>query len=317
MNIGFTGSQGFVGSYLLEYVRSKQMGRVRVLVRSRVGANEDIGIEAIYGDLRSLDDCERFTRGLELILHLAHTNAPVNSDLDQVNDVLLNIVPLLNLLRGIEASKTKPHVIYFSSGGAVYARGTERIPFRELDPCRPSSSYGIQKLAAEHYLRIAAERGHLTCTVLRIGNAYGALLPRQRMQGLIGVAISQVLQRKPVRLFGSLNNIRDYVHLDDICTVVEKVSRPKEPFTVVNVGSGIGQSVSDVLQNIQSCIDWPLEVEIVKDRQLGRWLTDWVVLNISKAKTEFGWVPEVKFQEAIGAMVTDYRAQIKSAGALT
>ncbi len=315
MIIGFTGSRGFIGSYLLRYVTLRQMGRVRVLVRNASIAKEDSGAEVVYGDLRSLKDCEQFTQGLDLILYLAHCNAPVNSDLDPPNDALLNMIPLLNLLRAIEVSKTKPHVVYFSSGGAVYGRKMERIPFREMDACQPLSSYGIQKLAAEHYLRLAAERGYLTCTVLRIGNAYGTLLPQHRMQGLIGVAINQVLQKNPVRVFGSLDNIRDYVHLDDICSIVEKVARPKEPFTIMNIGSGRGHSVADVLQNIQSCIDSPVEIDVVKDLQCGRWLTDWIVLDITKARTEFGWVPIVDLRDAIRTLLTDFPAQVKSAGA--
>jgi len=302
--IGLTGSHGFIGSYLLRHFRSRQIGRFRLFVRHPRIAIEETDIDVVYGDLGSLDDCERFCRGLDLILYLAHRNTPVNSDLDAPNDALLNMIPLLNLLHTIETLKTKPHVIYFSSGGAVYGRRTQRVPFRETDACQPISSYGIQKLAAEHYLRLAADRGHLTCTVLRIGNAYGTLLPHQRTQGLIGVAINQVLHRDPVRVFGSLDNIRDYVHLDDICTIIEKVVHPTENFTIVNVGSGRGYSVSDVLQNIQSCIDFPLKVETTRDPQYGRWLTDWVVLDITKAKTEFGWAPVVNFEDAIAAMVT-------------
>lgn len=313
MVIGFTGSRGFIGSYLLRYVSSRQMGRVRVFVRKVTIAEENSGTEVVHGDLLSLKDCERFAQGLDLIVYLAHRNTPVNSDLDRPNDALLNMIPLLNLLHAIEAANTKPHLIYFSSGGAVYGRGTERIPFRETDPCQPLSSYGIQKLAAEHYLRLAAEKGHLTCTVLRVGNAYGTLLPNQRMQGLIGVAINQVLHKNPVRVFGSLDNIRDYVHLDDICTIVEKVARPKEPFTIVNIGSGRGYSVADVLRNIQSCIDSPLEVDMIPDSECGRWLTDWVVLDITKASTEFGWAPLVDLRDAIRAMVSDCRTQIASA----
>ena len=316
MVIGFTGSRGFIGSYLLRYVVSKQMGRVRVFVRKVTIAEENSGIEVVHGDLLSLEDCERFAQGLDLILYLAHCNAPVNSDLDQPKDALLNMIPLLNLLQAIETSKAKPHVVYFSSGGAIYGRRTERIPFRETDPCEPLSSYGIQKLAAEHYLRLAAEKGHLTCTVLRVGNAYGTLLPHQRMQGLIGVAINQVLRREPVRVFGSLDNVRDYVHLEDICTIVEKVARPKDPFAILNVGSGRGYSVADVLRNIQDSINSSFEIAMVQDSQRGRWLPDWIVLDITKARTEFGWAPVVDFRTAIRAMAAECRAQINSRTAL-
>jgi UDP-glucose 4-epimerase len=217
------------------------------------------------------------------------------------------MIPLLNLLQAIKARKTNPHIVYFSSGGTVYGRRPNRIPYGETDYCEPSSSYGIQKLAAEHYLRVAAERGDLTCTVLRVSNAYGALLPRERTQGLIGVAINNVLHNAPIRIFGNSENVRDYVHLDDICTIAERVADRKETFTILNVGSGLGHSVGDVLNIIQQCANFPVRIERVLDKQCGKWLTDWVVLDVAKAKQLYGWSPVVGLETGIRAMFDNSR----------
>lgn len=309
MVIGVTGSRGFIGSYLVRAVIAKRMGSVRVLVRTPAAGEEEIGAEVVHGDLASHEHCERFAKGLNLIICLAHRNVPVNSDQDQPNDALTNIIPLLNLLKVIQDLQTRPHIIYFSSGGAIYRRGPHRVPFQETDPCEPSSSYGIQKLAAEHYLRLAAERGHLTCTVLRPGNAYGTLLPQQRAQGLIGVAINSALHRKPVRVFGSLDNVRDYVHLDDICAITERVAQTKEPFTVLNVGSGRGHSVREVLGIIEDCAGSRLQIETVPDLQYGRWLPDWAILNVSKAQRDFNWAPAIELRDGIRAMVNKWRLE--------
>lgn len=309
MVIGFTGSGGFIGSYLLRAVAARPIGEVRVLLRNPTAGEERFGADVVHGDLASREDCERFAKGLNLIIYLAHRNVPVNSDLDQSNDALLNIVPLLNLLKAIQVFKTRPHVIYFSTGGAMYQRSPQRIPFRETDTCEPSSSYGIQKLAAEHYLRLAAEKGHLTCAVLRPGNAYGTLLPQQRIQSLIGVAINNVLHHKPVRIFGSIDNVRDYVHLDDIYAITEKVAHPREPFTILNVGSGQGYSVREVLQIIEDCVGSPFQIETVPDPPYGHWLPDWAVLNISKAQREFQWVPTVDLRDGIRAMISNWRRE--------
>jgi UDP-glucose 4-epimerase len=284
------------------------MGSVRVLLRNRPAAGEEFGAEAVHGDLKFPKDCERFAKDLDLIIYLAHRNAPVNSDLDQPADATSNMVPLLNLLQAIQNLKTRPHVIYFSSGGAIYGRSSHRIPFRETDPCEPSSSYGIQKLAAEQYLKLAAAKDQLTCTVLRPGNAYGTLLPRQRMQGLIGVAINSALHKKPIRVFGNMDNVRDYVHLADICSLVEKVARPKEPFTILNVGTGQGHSVRQVLKTIEECVGAPLKIEIDHDPHNGSRLTDWVVLDVTRAQREFNWTPQVDFHDGIRAIVTNWRA---------
>ena len=274
---------GFIGSYLARWLVESGRPSPRVLVRSAT-ATGTAGAEVCHGDLHSPADCARFVEGLRTIYYLAHVNTPVNSDLDQPKDARANLEPLLHLLRAVERAGTKPQIVYFSSGGAVYARNENRVPYRETDPCSPASSYGILKLAAEQYLRLAADRGYLTATVLRVGNAYGTLLPRHRMQGLIGVALSSVLTGKPIRVFGDLGNVRDYVHLDDICAMADRVSAPRGTFDIYNVGYGRGHSVAEILQAIRDCHGGPVQLDIHQSQ--GKWLTDWVVLDVGKARRE-------------------------------
>lgn len=307
MLTGITGSSGFIGSYLTRWLIASGGASLRLLVRNTVNAGPE-GAEICQGDLQSRADCERFVEGLGVIYYLAHENTPVNSDLDQANDVRVNLEPLLNLLHAVERAGTRPQIVYFSSGGAVYAGKQDRIHYRETDPCSPFSSYGILKLAAEQYLRLAADRGYLTATILRVGNAYGTLLPRHRMQGLIGVALNNVLNGIPVRVFGDLGNVRDYVHLDDICAMADRVSVPRRKFDVFNVGSGLGYSVAEILQVIQDCHGGTIELEI--NQSQGKWLTDWVVLDIAKARREWGWQPAVDLTSGIGAMMSAWHSQV-------
>jgi len=307
MLTGIVGSGGFIGSYLVRWLAAAGCDSPRLLVRKTVNQGP-AGAEICQGDLQSRADCGRFVEGLDLIYYLAHENTPVNSDLDQPNDVRVNLAPLLNLLEAAQRSGARPHIVYFSSGGAVYATKRDRIPYRETDPTSPFSSYGILKLAAEQYLRLAADRGYLTATVLRIGNAYGTLLPRHRMQGLIGVALNSILNGKPVRVFGDPSNVRDYVHLEDICAMAERVSIPRGAFDVVNVGSGLGYSVAEILQVIEDCHGGPIEFEI--NRSQGKWLTDWVVLDIAKARREWGWQPAIDLTSGIGAMLSAWHSEV-------
>jgi len=303
MRTGITGSSGFIGSHLTRWLAASGGAPLRLLLRN-TGRYELAGAEVCKGDLHSRADCERFADGLQVIYYLAHENTPVNSDRDQPTDVRVNLEPLLNLLQAVERAGTRPHIVYFSSGGAVYARKAERVPFRETDACRPSSSYGILKLAAEEYLRLAADRGYLTATVLRVGNAYGALLPRHRMQGLIGVALGSLLQGAPIRVFGDLDNVRDYIHLDDICAIAERVAVPRTEFDVFNVGSGLGHSVAEVLRVIEECHGSPLQLE--RHEEEGRWLTDWAVLDAGKAAREWDWRPKIALAAGVRTMMSGW-----------
>jgi UDP-glucose 4-epimerase len=314
MNIGVTGSKGFIGSSLSSHLAVKNPRGIRLLARESTHRRAGPDRADFSGDLMFPADCERFCRNLDLIYHLAHTNTPINSDIDLASDARLNLVPLLNMLQAIQHLGTKPHLVYFSSGGAVYAPASDRVPFRETDWCSPQCSYGIQKLAAEHYLRLAAQKGYLTATVLRVGNAYGALLPQYRMQGLIGVAINNIVHGKPVRIFGDLNNVRDYVHLRDICAIAWQAAVPRQPFTIINVGSGVGHSVADIIGLIQSSLGKPIELQC--DTSHGQWLTDWVVLDNAKASQEFGWRPEIDLRSGIEELIAGLRAEVQADAAI-
>jgi UDP-glucose 4-epimerase len=308
MLAGLTGAKGFIGSYLLKYLQSEGKDNLRVLLRD-VRPGEDYGkAEIVCGDLLSPFDCERFIDGLDVVYYLAHRNTPLTSDQDQPNDVLLNLIPLLNLLKAIQIRKTKPRIVYFSSGGGIYGQRADHTPWRETDRCEPISSYGIQKLAAEHYLRVAAEKGHLTCAALRIGNAYGVLLPQERMQGLIGVAINSILHDAPVRVFGSMHNVRDYIHLSDLASIVNKAAHRETPFSILNVGSGRGYSVREVLDTILDCAGVPVKLEILEEPNCGKWLTDWAVLDIEKARAEYDWNPIVDLASGIKFIFDKSRA---------
>ena len=310
MATGITGSRGFIGSYLSRYVLDRQCGPIRLLARNSADPHGPAGASVFHGDLLSRSDCERFAEGLKLIYYLAHNNSPVDSDHDLPGDALANLVPLLNLLQVIQSLGTKPHIVYFSSGGAIYAPRQDRIPYREIDLRVPSSSYGIQKLAAEEYLRLAAHKGHVTATVLRVGNAYGTLLSQFRMQGLIGVAVNCAVHGLPVRIFGNPQNVRDYIHLEDISDIAVRAARPRQPFSVVNVGSGGGHTVLDVLHLIEAELGRPIEIH--SDPASGNWLTDWVVLDIAKAREEFGWSPAIDLRAGIRRMLDGWHGEPQS-----
>jgi UDP-glucose 4-epimerase len=309
MSIGVVGANGFIGAYLAQYLLARKTSPMRLFVRTMVPAWETRSTDVVCGDLLSRVDCDRFAADLKVIYYLAHKNSPVNSDRNWPTDALQNLVPLLNLLESIRALKTKPHIVYFSSGGAIYAPKTSRIAYTEQDPCMPASSYGIQKLAAEHYLRLAASQGYITATALRVGNAYGTPLPEYRLQGLIGVAIHSLLHGKPVRIFGDLSNVRDYVHLEDICTIAQLVAKPREEFAVLNVGSGIGHSVADVLRVLETHHGQPIHIEVKELEGCG--LPQWVVLDNSKAKREFGWAPAIDLDSGINEMLVGWQDEIQ------
>ena len=306
MNLGITGATGFIGSYLLDFLARKSDLPIRALARtlSRDADLSDRRVAWMKGDLSSPADCIDFVQDLDVIIHLAHTNTPLTSNRDFAGDAQANLVPSLNLLKAIKDAKLRPHLIYSSSGGAVYglANGLRQESFKETDPCIPSTSYGIQKLSFESYLRMAASEGWIRATALRIGNPYGVLLPPERMQGFIGVALHQVLCGRPIKIFGNPENVRDYVHLDDVCHFFRRIMESQEPFQIFNVGSGKGCSVNEILNLLEKITGRKIVRETLHYSESDKHLVPWIVLSVEKAARELGWAPETELVEGLRAM---------------
>jgi len=310
MKIGITGGKGFIGGQLFRHLAREGAGDLRLVVRSPSLAMEGMALpeaEVVIGDLSSAQVCEEFVADLEVIVHLAHCNSPATSERDLPGDARQNLVATLNLLQAVRSAGRCPHLVYYSSGGAIYAPRAGGVPYRETDDCAPLSSYGIQKLAAEHYLRVLAAKGHLTAAVLRVGNAYGQLLPVTRMQGLIGVAIHALFDGQPIRLFGDLENVRDYVHVEDVCRATSLVLRAPAPFAIFNIGTGVGHSVRQVLQLIEQAVGVTARYETTSAAAETGGLPEWSVLDVGKARSELGWRPEIALADGIARMVAEHR----------
>ncbi len=144
--------------------------------------------------------------------------------------------------------------------------------------------------------------------MLRIGNPYGVLLPTERLQGFIGVAVHQLLDGRPVRVFGDLDNVRDYVHLDDVCRAFQSALDVAGSFSLYNIGSGRGTSVREVLEILGRVTG--SEVAIERDEIPGdaARLPRWIVLDSAKADRELGWRAAVELEDGVRAMWERARA---------
>lgn len=306
--IGITGATGFLGDHILRHLA--EGGRYDIRALSRAPASQAFAPPYVTwerGDLSSPRDCEVFARGLDALVHLAHANTPLSSHRDWASDALLNLTPTLNLIDALRRQRRNIDLVFASSGGAVYGRRSDRSPFRESDPTHPNSPYGIVKLTIENYLRLAAEEDWLRVSVLRIGNPYGTLLPPERRQGLIGVALNQVLRGEPVPIYGDPRNVRDYVSLSDVAAIVERCLSPQKRFDVFNVGSGQGASTEEVIDLIEKTVGHAIERRPLDEIADAARLVSWAVLDIGKAERELGWQPRISLAEGIEQLYRQYR----------
>jgi UDP-glucose 4-epimerase len=301
MRVGVTGASGFLGSMLVERLAARDDVHVVALTRtlSPDHGHQRPNVDWREGDLSSPHDAAGFVADLDSVVHLAHKGSPLTSGRDLADDARSNLVPTLTLLQAIRERGTPCHVVYASSGGALYGTSQPGERATELSPVVISSSYGIQKLAGENYLRLAAGEGWLTSVVLRIGNAYGAVLAPDRTQGFLGVAVSRLAAGEPLRLIGDTSNVRDYVHYSDVCSAFVRALEPRAPFDLFNIGTGHGTSIHDLVPMLEDVSGMRITLERAPDDVEARRLPRWVVLDSSKANAELGWEAMVPLRDGL------------------
>ena len=210
---------------------------------------------------------------------VAHNNP------DLVREELDEFLRFVDALNGISS-----HVIYASSGGTVYT--DTKLPFSESSQAAGANEYGKSKLAMEQVL-INSE---IRSTILRISNAYGPGQRLNRGQGVIGTWLSQVLDGNPISVFGSLENVRDFVFIDDVVSAVISGIDRSAKSDVFNIGSGVGLTLNELIQQIRTVTGVDFAINQLDGRSVDR-TSIW--LNIDKAEAELNWKPLVSLEDGL------------------
>ncbi|MCW5623671.1 MAG: UDP-glucose 4-epimerase GalE [Burkholderiales bacterium] len=214
-----------------------------------------------------------------------------------------NLGSLTSLVRALDAANAR-HLV-FSSSATVYG-DPQRVPIVESDPVGPTNPYGRTKLMAEQILLdLAASDPRWKLTLLRYFNPVGAHesgtigedpqgIPNNLMPFITKVAVGALPE---LRVFGGDwptpdgTGVRDYIHVMDLAEGhVKALSRPGDSGTlVVNLGTGRGYSVLDVVQAFERASGRPIPYRIV-ERRSGDVAT--VYADPAAAARELGWAAQ-------------------------
>ncbi|MBI1947212.1 MAG: GDP-mannose 4,6-dehydratase [Deltaproteobacteria bacterium] len=247
MRVLVTGGAGFIGSHVAD--RFVSLGHeVLVLDDLSGGARDNLagaqarGVRLEVADLRS-PAASAAVRAFapEVVDHHAAQMDVRKSVADPAFDADVNLVGLLRMLEAARLGGALQHVVFASSGGAMYGE-QDTFPATEEHAIRPESPYGLAKAVSEQYLAWYRRMYGIGYTALRYGNVYG---PRQSPHGEAGVVAifcGRILEGKPLTIFGDGKQTRDYVYVDD---VVEANARAlqQRPLGGFNIGTAVETDV--------------------------------------------------------------------------
>ena len=188
-------------------------------------------------------------------------------------------------------------VVFASSGGTVYGI-LASTPADEYHVTRPRCAYGVSKLTAEKYLTLYHDLWGLDCVALRIGNAYGPGQKTGRNFGAISTFAASAAKGEAITIFGDGSVTRDYIFIDDLIEAVIAAGNHRGGPTVMNIGSGTGKSLNDIIGVLgEICAD-QIKTRYVRGRDLDVPVS---VLDISLAKAVLQWEPRTSFENGVGA----------------
>ena len=337
-NVLVTGGAGFVGSHVAEYYASKgeevtvfdNLSRAELLGYETLNAvynwnylKRYENIELIKGDIQDAEAIKDAAKDADVIIHTAAQTAVTTSLVNPRTDFEVNALGTFNVLEAARLCKNNPCVI-FCSTNKVYGDNVNKIPVREkekryefaddkykngvpedfpTDLCE-HTPYGSSKFAADIYVQDYARRNEIDAAVFRMSCIYGTRQFGVEDQGWVAWFSIATLTENPITIYGDGKQVRDVLYVTDLVNAFDAFVQKKDMIHhgVYNLGGGAENTMSllelldilAVLTGKRSKIAFDLWRP--SDQKV-------YVSDITKAKRELGWEPEVSPKEGVKKLV--------------
>jgi nucleoside-diphosphate-sugar epimerase len=309
MNCLVTGAAGFIGSHLCAALleAGHRVAGVDCFVpyypeaakqRNLTELLRQPGFRFHRLDLRG-DDLKEAAAGAELIFHLAAMPGLVRSWTDFEGYWTCNVLGTQRLLEAARAAPGLKRLIYVSTS-SVYGKFSSGDEFL---PTRPTSPYGVTKLAGEHLTRAYAEAYDLPVVVLRYFSVYG---PRQRPDMGYHRFIEALLRGQPIVVYGDGQQVRGNTYVAD-CVAATVAAAEADPGEVYNVGGGEMANVWDIVKKLEAITGRTAQVRREPERPGDQRHT---FADTAKLRRHLGWEPRVRLDEGLARQVEWHKREL-------
>ena len=278
MKILFIGGAGFIGSNLVKWFCESGSFKVTVIEpeTASVMRLDGLQVEIVRASLANVEAVEQIiaNKRIDTVVHLVSTLIPGSGYEDFKRELTDMVFPSIRIMEYCARFDIK--FVYFSSGGTVYGNRTTMQPFVETDDMAPISYYGWSKQMMENSILFKNRTEKLRYLIVRPSNPYGHGQNLYGRQGLVAVAIGKILNGQPVEVWGDGSAIRDYIYIDDLAEIFFQLIDNDVTNETVNIGSGRGYSVNDVLAflKIISKVDFRIIYENARPMDVSNMVLD-------------------------------------------
>ncbi|MCX7919877.1 MAG: dTDP-glucose 4,6-dehydratase [bacterium] len=306
-----TGGAGFIGSNFVRYILS-DFPEYSVIVLDKLtyagnlenlaGLAEQFGTRYhfVYGDICDSQLVNQLTAGCYGIVNFAAETHVDRSIINAGSFVQTDVYGTYVLLESARMNNIE--LFLQISTDEVYGEAPGR-PSREDDALMPKSPYAASKCGADRLAYSYYTTYNMPVIITRCTNNFG---PYQHPEKLIPLFISNLLENKPVPVYGSGKNTRDWIYVEDHCRALALFLDKGKQYAgeVFNIGSGTEKSVLDITETLIRILNKSCElIQFVVDRpgHVQRHAVD-----TTKLRTKFGWQPETDFTTGLEKTINWY-----------
>ena len=328
-NILITGGAGFIGSHVVEhFVKSYPDYHIVTLDKlSYAGNLDNLAAVAtaknhtfIEGDITDAQLVERIFEeyAIDGVLHLAaesHVDRSISAPMVFAHNNVIGTLTLLEAARKAWAGNYKSKRFHHISTDEVYgALPLDGTSFTEDSRYEPHSPYSASKASSDHFVRAYHDTYGLPTVITNCSNNYGE---RQYPEKLIPLFITNIVERKPLPVYGTGCNVRDWLYVGDHVTALDTVFHRGADGSTYNIGGENEWSNIDLIKRLIAIVDKELGRAEGESLSLITYVTDRAghdlryAIDSSKLTSELGWRAAMPFDEGLLRTVRWYLANIK------
>jgi dTDP-glucose 4,6-dehydratase len=312
MKILVTGGAGFIGSNFIKYWLDKYPKDEIINLDSLTYAGnpentkefrDNANYQFVKGDICDEKLVYELTENIDTIVHFAAESHVDRSIENPYKFLQTNVFGTNVLLNASIENKVKRfhHISTDEVYGTLSLNSKEK--FNEKTPYSPKNPYSASKAAADHLVRSYGNTYNLPVTITNCSNNYG---PYQGVEKFIARSITNVLENKPIKIYGDGKNVRDWLYVNDHCRAIELVLKGGEPGETYIVG-GLEEDISnlDIANLIVETLSKSKDlIEFVKDRpgHDRKYAVDW-----KKIKKDLGWKPTKTIEKGLEETIDWYQ----------
>ena len=320
-----TGGAGFIGSHLTRlFVTHYQEYKIVNLDKLTYAGNlenlKDIETAPNYhfvkGDITNLDllrtlfEEHRFTA----VLHCAaesHVDRSITDPLAFITTNVLGTGALLQAAKESWKDNMEDKIFYHISTDEVYGSLGKTGFFTEETAYDPRSPYSASKAASDHMVRAFYHTYKLPVKISNCSNNYG---PYHFPEKLIPLCINNIINSKPLPIYGKGENVRDWLYVEDHVRAIDVVFHKGRVGETYNIGGHNEWKNIDLVKELCRQMDEKLGREKGTSEKLITYVTDRAghdmryAIDATKLKKELGWMPSLQFEEGISKTIDWYLA---------